>query len=220
MALAVALTAPSVLLADAAAAEMVAADGSAVGKVTFEQTPHGVLMYVDVAGLPPGAHGIHLHAVGACTPDFKAATGHINPNGVPPGLRHLDGPDHGDLPNLYAAADGSARAKFFTVLVSVPSGDMPALLDEDCSAVIIHENPNDHLTQPIDDAGGRIACGVIEPVPPVKAYEICADMRAAGWIRGVTRDGGTYRGSWDAAEWETYRLNPSRDRDDDGHACE
>ena len=36
-----------------------------IGKATFEQTPHGVLMYVEVAGLPPGAHGIHLHAVGA-----------------------------------------------------------------------------------------------------------------------------------------------------------
>lgn len=38
--------------------------------------------YVEVAGLPSGAHGIHLHTVGACEPDFKAATGHINPNGV------------------------------------------------------------------------------------------------------------------------------------------
>lgn len=69
--------------------------------------------------LPPGAHGIHLHAVGACTPDFKAATGHINPDGVPHGLRHPDGPDHGDLPTLYVAADGSARVEFFTVLASV-----------------------------------------------------------------------------------------------------
>ena len=38
---------------------------------------------------------------------------------------------------------------------------MPALLDEDGSAVIIHEQPDDHLTQPIGGAGGRIACGVI-----------------------------------------------------------
>jgi Cu-Zn family superoxide dismutase len=126
-ALAVALTTPNALLADTAAAAMVAADGSAIGQVTFEQTPLGVLMYVEVAGLPPGAHGIHLHAVGACTPDFKAATGHINPDGVPHGLRHPDGPDHGDLPNLYVAADGSARAEFFTVLVSVAGGDLPAL---------------------------------------------------------------------------------------------
>ena len=70
--------------------------------------------------------------------------------------------DHGDLPNLFVGADGSARAEFFTVLVSVAGGDMPALLDEDGSAVIIHDQPDDHLTQPIGGAGGRIACGIIK----------------------------------------------------------
>ena len=156
-----AVAVPFVVSADMAAAEMIDTGGAVIGKATFEQTPHGVLMNVEVAGLPPGAHGIHLHAVGACTPDFKAATGHINPDGVPHGLRHPDGPDHGDLPNLFVGADGSARAEFFTVLVTVSGGRMPALLDEDGSTVIIHENPDDHLTQPIGGAGGRIACGVI-----------------------------------------------------------
>ena len=158
---ALAVAAPVAVSADMAAAEMIDTDGAVIGKATFEQTPHGVLMNVEVAGLPPGAHGIHLHAVGACTPDFKAATGHINPNGVPHGLRNPEGPDHGDLPNLFVHADGSARAEFFTVLVSVAGGDMPALLDADGSAVIIHENPDDHLSQPIGGAGGRIACGIV-----------------------------------------------------------
>ena len=157
-----AVVVPVVALADMAAADMIDTDGAVIGKATFEQTPHGVLMNVEVAGLPPGAHGIHLHAVGACAPDFTAATGHINPDGVPHGLRNPDGPDHGDLPNLFVHADGSARAEFFTVLVSVSGGKMPALLDEDGSAVIIHENPDDHLTQPIGGAGGRISCGVIK----------------------------------------------------------
>ncbi len=156
-----AIWAPAAVFADMAAAELVDPSGSVIGKATFEQAPTGVLIYVEVAGLPPGPHGIHLHAAGACTPDFTHATGHINPNGVPHGLRHPDGPDNGDLPNLYVGDDGSARAEFFTTLVSVAGGDMPALLDEDGSAVIIHENPDDHLTQPIGGAGGRIACGVI-----------------------------------------------------------
>ena len=156
-----AILAPAAVLADMASAEIVDPSGSVIGMVTFEQTPTGVLMYVEVAGLPPGAHGIHLHAAGSCTPDFKQATGHINPGGVPHGLRHPDGPDSGDLPNLYVGADGSAMAEFFATRVSVAGGDMPALLDEDGSAVIIHEQPDDHLTQPIGGAGGRIACGVI-----------------------------------------------------------
>ena len=147
--------------ADMAGADIVNTDGAVIGKATFEQAPTGVLMSVDVAGLPPGAHGIHLHAVGACTPNFKAATGHINPNKAKHGLRNPEGPDNGDLPNLFVAADGTAKAEFFTTLVSVAGGDMPALLDEDGSAVIIHENPDDHMTQPIGGAGGRIGCGVI-----------------------------------------------------------
>ena len=77
-------------------------------------------------------------------------------------MRNPEGPDNGDLPNLFAAADGSAAAEFFTTRVSVASGSMPALLDEDGSAVIIHANRDDHLTQPIGGAGGRVACGVIE----------------------------------------------------------
>ncbi|MXX30325.1 MAG: superoxide dismutase family protein, partial [Gammaproteobacteria bacterium] len=121
-----------------------------------------VLMYIEAAGLPPGGHGIHLHSVGACTPDFSAAKGHINPEGVKHGLRNPEGPDNGDLPNLYVAADGSAKAEFFTTRVSLVEGDAPALLDEDGSAVIIHGQPDDHMTQPIGGAGGRIGCGIIK----------------------------------------------------------
>lgn len=56
--------------------------------------------------------------------------------------------------------------------------------------------------------------------PPVRAYPNCASMRSAGWNRGVNRNGGTYRDSWDDAEMRTYNLNTARDRDMDGHACE
>jgi len=36
------------------------------------------------------------------------------------------------------------------------------LLDEDGTALIIHENRDDHLTQPIGGAGARVACAVIK----------------------------------------------------------
>ena len=153
--------APIASAADRAGADIVNTDGEVIGKAAFEQTPTGVLISVNVTGLPPGGHGIHLHAVGACAPNFKAATGHINPGKVKHGLRNPEGPDNGDLPNLFVAADGTARAEFFTARVSVSGGDMPALLDEDGSAVIIHENPDDHMSQPIGGSGGRIACGII-----------------------------------------------------------
>ena len=56
--------------------------------------------------------------------------------------------------------------------------------------------------------------------PPVQRYRNCDAMRAAGWVRGVNRNGGTYRPSWNDAEIRTYNLNTTRDRDKDGHACE
>ncbi len=148
--------------APTALARLVDPEGEVIGKATFEQAPTGVLMYVEVTGLAPGAHGIHLHAVGACTPDFGAAAGHINPDGRAHGLRNPEGPDNGDLPLLHVGADGSARAEFFTSRVAISGGPAPALLDEDGSAVIVHAHPDDHYTQPIGGAGGRVGCGVIE----------------------------------------------------------
>ena len=32
-----------------------------------------------VSGLKAGMHGVHLHAVGKCEPDFAAAGGHFDP---------------------------------------------------------------------------------------------------------------------------------------------
>ena len=49
--------------------------------VTLTQGPHGVLISADVSGLSPGAHGFHIHAPGACAPDFAAAGDHFNPGG-------------------------------------------------------------------------------------------------------------------------------------------
>lgn len=56
--------------------------------------------------------------------------------------------------------------------------------------------------------------------PAIIRYSNCTAMRRAGWRRGVSRNGGTYRNKWDDAERRTYQLNTARDRDKDGHDCE
>ncbi|MYH95970.1 MAG: superoxide dismutase family protein [Acidimicrobiia bacterium] len=150
-----------------ALASIVDPGGNVVGGAGFEQGSTGVLITVAMSGLAPGAHGIHLHEVGSCTPDFKAAGGHITAtdeavHGLKNPQRTVDNHDNGDLPNLYAAADGTAHAEFFTSLVTVSGGSMPALLDADGSTLVIHENPDDHITQPIGGAGGRVGCGIIQ----------------------------------------------------------
>ena len=146
-----------------AQARLVSTAGRLVGVARFEQTPHRVLIRITAKGLPPGPHGLHLHEIGACTPDFMAAGGHINPDGAMHGLKHPEGPDAGDLPNLIVGRDGTAEVEIFTSRVSLAGGPQPALLDADGSAVIVHTDPDDHETQPIGGAGGRIACGIIRP---------------------------------------------------------
>ena len=143
--------------AEVAHGQIVGTDGATIGDFTFTQGVGGLLLYVEVEGLTPGGHGIHLHSIGACSPDFKASAGHIDTVDKPHGLLNPDGVHDGDLPNIYTAADGMARAEIFTTLV-----ELETLLDDDGSAVVIHAQPDDHVTQPIGGAGDRVGCGVIE----------------------------------------------------------
>ena len=149
----------------AANAEFINPAGESIGTATLWQGPRGVLMYLELSGLSAGKHAIHVHAVGACDPDFGASTGHVNVRGAKHGLLNPEGPDNGDLPNIYASEAGTVRAELYTTGVSVAggSGSAPALLDEDGSALVIHAMGDDHATQPIGGAGGRVGCGVIVP---------------------------------------------------------
>jgi len=154
------------LAAEEATARFIDRDGNEIGQALLTEGPHGVLINLELAGLPPGPHAIHIHAVGTCDdPDegFTASGGHLNPAGREHGLLNPAGPDAGDLPNLFAQEDGTVAAELFTPLVTLAEGEGRArLLDEQGTALVIHESRDDHLSQPIGGAGARIACGVIE----------------------------------------------------------
>ena len=145
----------------AATAAIMDKDGQALGTVTLTQGPQGVLVSADLNGLPPGGHGFHIHAVGACSPDFSAAGSHFGPGEESHGFLHSTDMHAGDLPNIYAGADGAARADAFTADVTLASDDVRSLFDSDGSAIIIHEKP-DAYGEDVGSAGARIACGVIQ----------------------------------------------------------
>jgi Cu-Zn family superoxide dismutase len=134
-------------------------DGTEIGKVEFTASAHGVLIRV-LAGpgaLTPGWHGAHLHAIGDCSDAALTKSGaHVKHGGAQHGLLNPNGPEEGDLPNIYATADGSSYAELFSGLVT-----LPALQDADGSAIIIHASSDDHTTQPIGGAGARVACAVL-----------------------------------------------------------
>lgn len=137
-------------------------DGADMGTVTLTQTYHGVLVSADVSGLTTGGHGFHIHTVGTCTPDFAAAGDHFNPGDVGHGYNNPDGVHAGDLPNIYAGAEGTARADYFTDAITLDADADHSVFDTNGSAIIVHENPDTYGSDA--GAGGRVACGVIQRI--------------------------------------------------------
>jgi Cu-Zn family superoxide dismutase len=137
------------------------AEGNTLGTVVLRDADGGVQMTGALTGLPPGQHGFHIHETGRCEPpSFKSAGGHFNPTGRKHGFDHPAGPHAGDLRNLQVVQDSSTVVSTTDSLVTLREGES-ALLDADGSALVIHAEPDDYITQPSGDSGDRIACGVI-----------------------------------------------------------
>lgn len=146
-----------------AIAQLVNPNGANVGELHLIQEGDMVHIVGEVSNLPPGPHGLHIHAVGSCTPDFSAAGGHFNPFNRQHGLWNPQGPHAGDLANLMVAEDGTGTYDYKTSNVTLRSGPT-SLFDQDGSAIVIHANPDDYVTDPTGGSGDRIACGVIQLV--------------------------------------------------------
>ena len=127
------------------------------GTVRLYQTRAGVIVCAEISGLPQGVppcqeriFGFHIHEGTNCGSDMDApfadAMSHYNPGGC----KH---PDHtGDLPPLFGN-DGFALSLFLTNRFSVE--------EVMGKTVIIHDHPDDFVTQPSGNSGTKIACGVI-----------------------------------------------------------
>lgn len=165
--LALGLASASAVAAEQATANFIDREGNSVGSGLITEGPHGILINLDLHGLPPGARAIHIHRYGNCDdPEagFMASGGHLNPHDKPHGLMNPEGPDAGDLPNIIVREDGTVQVEMFSHLASLHgAGDRATILDEDGAAFVIHENRDDHFSQPIGGAGPRIACGLIQP---------------------------------------------------------
>jgi superoxide dismutase, Cu-Zn family len=139
------------------------------GTADFVESQQGsgkiVNITLTLSGLKAGMHGVHLHAIGKCTPDFAAAGGHFDPgpaSNTDPDANH---PFHmGDLPQINAPASGKATMRAVTTRVTLSEGPL-SLFDADGSAIIIHGNPDQGITGEAKSGvsgGPRVACGVIQ----------------------------------------------------------
>ena len=145
-----------------AIAEISGASGSNVtGTATFTQGDNGtVTMVLRVENLTPGEHAIHLHETGDCSaPDATSAGAHWNPTGDPHGKRGDNGFHAGDIDNIVAGEDGIGTLEMEFDDWTIGGDEETNILNK---AVIIHADADDCESQPAGNAGGRIACGVIQ----------------------------------------------------------
>jgi len=143
--------------AEQATAAMMNANGDSVGTVALSETPQGTLLHAKLENLPAGAHAFHVHAVGVCEPPFKSAGGHFNPTNAKHGIESAEGMHVGDMPNIHVPDSGALEIEVLNTQLHLDA----SLFDEDGAAIVIHEGPDDYVSDPAGAAGARIACGVI-----------------------------------------------------------
>ncbi|MCT7661018.1 superoxide dismutase[Cu-Zn] [Mycobacterium deserti] len=166
-------------------AQLKTADGTPVANATLDFANGFARVTVETIEsgiLSPGFHGMHIHSVGKCEAssvaptggepgDFLSAGGHFQAPG------HTGHPASGDLTALEVRSDGSAE-----LVTTTDAFTAQDLLAGEGTALMIHQDEDnfghipdrysqgdgspgpDQDTLATGDAGGRVACGVIESV--------------------------------------------------------
>jgi superoxide dismutase, Cu-Zn family len=137
------------------------AKGASVGTATISAAKAGgVSIALNVKGLPPGEHGIHIHATPSCEgANFAGAGGHFNPTNKKHGTQNPEGHHAGDMANFTVKADGTAKATVTDKDVTLGAGANS--ITANGAALVIHAKADDMKTDPSGNSGDRIACGVI-----------------------------------------------------------
>jgi Cu-Zn family superoxide dismutase len=144
-----------------ATAAFVDMEGTANGTATLTGTPGGVLIEIEISGMPPEQSvAFHVHETGSCDheTDHESAGAHFNPTDAEHGYLAEGGPHAGDMPNQYVDADGMLRSQVFNSMVTLAEGETGIR----GRALMIHGGTDDYASQPAGEAGDRYACAVIE----------------------------------------------------------
>ncbi|MGA8693874.1 MAG: superoxide dismutase [Cu-Zn] SodC [Xanthobacteraceae bacterium] len=137
--------------------------GKQIGTITLSDSQSGLQIAPQLAELPPGNHGFHIHTNPDCGPGpgpngqpaaGMAAGGHFDPANTGKHLGPMGEGHKGDMPVLTVDANGKA-----TQAVTAPHLTVAAVKGH---AIMIHAGGDNYSDQPTPLGGGgaRIACGV------------------------------------------------------------
>ena len=149
-------------LTDAVAIIGAASGSDLTGIAMFMQEGDTITVFIEIEGVSPGLHAVHIHESGDCgAADGTSAGGHWNPTDAPHG-KWGEGEFHlGDLGNIEVGADGIGQFELMTDLWEIGTGSD---LDIVGKGIIVHAGADDFTSQPSGNAGARIGCGAIELV--------------------------------------------------------
>jgi Cu-Zn family superoxide dismutase len=139
--------------------------GKKIGTLRLSDSKQGLRITPQLADLPPGDHGFHVHVNPDCGPGNGpngqpaagiAAGGHYDPANT---SKHLGphGEGHkGDMPVL--TVDGRGKARKVVIVPHLTVADVKS------RSIMIHAGGDNYSDQPAPLGGGgaRIACGVVK----------------------------------------------------------
>lgn len=138
------------------------------GAVHFTSLPYGVGVAMNLQGVPPGDHGLHIHEFGDIGgDDCKKCGAHYNPSQRPHGGAHGGERHPGDLGNVFANDAGLVQTSFI-----IPRVCLRNLLGR---SLVIHVGKDDlghgqgaarRESMLTGNSGARLACAVIGLAQP------------------------------------------------------
>jgi Cu-Zn family superoxide dismutase len=130
---------------------------SVQGVVTFTKVEKGIRVEARLRGLTPGKHGFHVHEYGDCSStNAMSAGGHFAGGGTKHGAPDSKDRHAGDFGNIDADENGVGRYDRVDTMIALDGPN--SIIGR---SLIVHDLPDDLITQPTGAAGGRVACGVI-----------------------------------------------------------